>query len=149
MAFEMVALCHFEYSDISPAGKNFNFKNSRRWTAAILKIEKLWYLCNTMTSLYEIWNYDAECVSQVPQLLKKLIFRVKDGRWTIHLRDLFWIITRYRNFSIFKMAAVHRREFLKLKLLPAGECLNIQSGKGPPFQKPLVIILPNKTTSVI
>ena len=41
MAFEMVALCHFEYSDISPVGKNFNFKNSRRWTAAILKIEKL------------------------------------------------------------------------------------------------------------
>ena len=60
-------------------------------------------------NLHKIWHDDAECVSSV-QPTKNF----KNPRWTTkRLRDLFCIITRYCNLSMFKMAAVCHLGILK------------------------------------
>jgi len=71
-----------------------------------------------MTGLHKIWHDDAERVSSAP-LIKKLILKIQDGGRPIRLRDPFYIIMRYCNLSIFKMAAVRHLKILKLKFLTA------------------------------
>jgi len=66
------------------------------------------------TGFHEIWHCDAEWVSHMRWPLKKLILKIQHGRRLMHLRNPFCIIIRYRDFSIFKMAAVHHFGFLKL-----------------------------------
>jgi len=55
----------------------------------------------------------------VHQSLKIKFKKNEDGGMPMRSRDPFSIITRYRNFSIFKMAAVRYLGFLKLKFLTA------------------------------
>jgi len=61
-----------------------------------------------MTDLHEIWQ-----TMQVHRLLKSL--KIQNGGRPIGLKDPFCKFVRYRNFSIFKMAAVRHLGFLKLK----------------------------------
>jgi len=65
-----------------------------------------------ISAQYEHWTISMKFgtmmqnVSQVHWPLKNFILKIQDGRRPISLTDLLCIITRYRDFSIFKMAAV-------------------------------------------
>jgi len=83
-----------------------------------ISLEKLCYLCNSMTDLHKIWHDNAEHVSSAPPI-KKFCLKTPDGRRPIRLRDLFCIIMRYCNLSIFKMAAVRHLGIMKKKFLTA------------------------------
>ena len=58
-------------------------------------------------------------MSQVRRPLQNSILKIQDGGRTMRLRDPFYIIMRYCNLSIFKMAAVRHLGILKLKFLTA------------------------------
>ena len=62
-----------------------------------------------------IWHDDAEHVSLKCIPVKNFNFKNQNGGPPIHWNDPFCSITRYCNFSIFKMAAVRHLGFLKLK----------------------------------
>ena len=71
-----------------------------------------------MIYLHKIWHDDVERVFQVHvHHPLKIIFKIQDGGWPIDLRDMFFIIMRYCNFSTFKTAAVRHLGNLKLKFL--------------------------------
>jgi len=52
---------------------------------------------------------------------------IQDGGRPVHLEDTFCIIMRYRDFSIFKMAAVRHLGFFKLKFLTAVHFIETRS----------------------
>jgi len=60
-------------------------------------LEKMRYLCNSMTDIDTVWHYDLQRLSSA-SAAEKLILIIKGGVWSIHLSDLFCIFVRYRNF---------------------------------------------------
>jgi len=55
------------------------FENSRRWTAAILKIVLSPYLCRESSDFDQIWYTDANFVSEDGHLTKIELLQVQDG----------------------------------------------------------------------
>jgi len=64
----------------------------------------------------QIWHDYAAHVSQMHRLLR-IILNIQGGGWPKLLRDPFCIIMGYRDFLIFKIAALRRLGFLRLKFL--------------------------------
>jgi len=72
--------------------------------------EKSRFLCNGTTDFHEIWQKFYKMGFQL-HLQLKIILKVQDGGSLKHLVDPFCIIMTYRDFSIFKTAAIRHPGF--------------------------------------